>query len=95
MVILRKNGINGKSLYLILWASAYATARTHTVLPTQKTKTVDRDMKILRIVNIPNIPGNNDRFILKPESSPLIYLTVVMEVECCNVASNKRNQEEA
>ena len=95
MVILREKGGNGTPHNPILRDAVCDTVRTLTVLTLQKTKTVEREMKIQRMVCTPKIPGDNDTCRLNTDSSSGIYLPSVMEDECRVVTTNRRKQEEA
>ena len=95
LVILRKKRRNGTLRNLILGATVYDTVSTRTVLPLQKIKTAEREIKSHRMVRIPKVPGENDSYRLDPESFSSIYLTTIIEVGCCAVAANRRKQGEA
>ena len=95
MAILKGNVRSGTLCNLALGGAVYDTVRTRTVLPLQKSKTSEKEMKIQRMVRIPKIPGDNDSFRLDPDSSSGIYLDAAMEAEYCAVSENWRKQEEA
>ena len=95
LVILRKKRRNGTLRNLIFGATVYDTVSTRTVLPLQKIKTAEREIKSHRMVRIPKVPGENDSYRLDPESFSSIYLTTIIEVGCCAVAANRRKQGEA
>ena len=52
-------------------------------------------MKCRRVVRITKTPGDYDGCRKNPDSSPGIYMNVVMEDQCCIVAENWRNKYEA
>ena len=74
--------------------AAYDTVRAPTVLPLHQIKTVERDMKIRRMVRITNTPGEDDGCRLNPDSSSGIYITSENEAQCRIVAENRRKQYE-
>ena len=56
MFILREKGRCRASRNLLIRSAAYDTARTQTVLPLHQIKTVEREMKRRRMVQIKNNP---------------------------------------
>ena len=51
---------------------------TFTVLPIKESNTIEWYMKCHRMVSIKKSPGDYDIFRHKPDSSSVIYMTVVM-----------------
>ena len=76
---------------LILGSDTYNTISTSTLLPIQKFKTSERDMKSQRMVHITKIPGDNDNWRWNLDSYSGIYQTSFMKYECCIVSDNWRN----
>ena len=68
MVILREKGRVTSSYNILNRSDTYGTIRTHTVVPLQKIKTIERDLKCQRILNMTKTPGKYDDIMNNPDS---------------------------
>ena len=69
MEILMEKGKGISSRNLLIRSDAYIPVRNRTVLPLNQIKTVNRDMKILKMLRIINTPGGDYGCRLNPDSS--------------------------
>ena len=95
IVILREKSSFSLSHSLTLIADSYDSVRAHIVLPIHKYKVYEGDIKILGMICITNITGDNDTFRQNPDSISGIYITAAINDECLITTADRINQNDA
>ena len=79
---------------LLIMEAAYDTVRHRTMLPLQKIKETEVEIRTHRMVIITKKDGEGEPSRINPESSVGMYVTASVEADCRVISHNHNIQEE-